>query len=151
WNGIDGKYFYYGIKKMLKEKKGSTADINLTLVAMLRYAGIKANPVVISTKDNLIPFFPNVDRLNYVLAYAVIDDKKYFLDATVEFSDLNLLPIKDYNWMGLYIDNKNKIWKQIEIDKPKQAIGQFSLNAKLNEDGSLEGKLNSRYSKPSCI
>jgi Domain of Unknown Function with PDB structure (DUF3857)/Transglutaminase-like superfamily len=145
WNGIDGKYFYYGIKKALKEKKGNIADINLALVAMLKYAGIKANPVVISTKDNLVPFFPTVDRLNYVVAYAVINEKKYYLDATDEFSDINLLPIKDYNWMGLFIDNKNMIWNRIDISLPKQAKGQYSLSAKLNEDGSIQGKLNSRY------
>jgi len=45
WNGMDGKYFYYGLKKTIKEKKGNAADMNLLLVAMLRYAGIDSNPV----------------------------------------------------------------------------------------------------------
>jgi len=147
WNGMDGKYFYNGIRKALKEKKGNTADINLTLVAMLRYAGVKANPVILSTKDNIIPFFPTVDRLNYVVAYAVIDGKEYFLDATDEFSDINVLPVNDYNWQGVLVDNVNSLWKLININAPKSAMAQFSVNAKLNEDGSVEGKLNSRYSK----
>lgn len=147
WNNMDGKYFYKGIKKALKEEKGNAADINLTLVAMLRYAGIKANPVVISTKDNIIPYFPTVDRLNYVLAYAVIDDKKYFLDGTEEFSDINVLPIKDYNWKGILIDNLNMRWNEINISTPEKGNSQWLLNTTLNEDGSLEGKINSRYTK----
>jgi len=144
WNGNDGKYFQRGIKKSLKEKKGNAGDVNLTLVAMLRYADIDANPLVISTKDNAIPFFPTLDKLNYVLAYAVINEKTYFLDATQEFSDINLLPIRDYNWDGILIDNHKKVWRKIDIDKPKQAITQYQINAKLTGDGELEGDFKSR-------
>ena len=151
WNGIDGKYFYYGIKKALKEKKGNAADINLTLVAMLRYAGINANPVVISTKDNIVPFFPTVDRLNYVIAYAKIGESTYFLDATDEFSDINVLPIKDYNWKGVYIDNENRRWNLIDIRQPEQSKEQYMVNTQINLDGSIEGHLNSRCSKHSAL
>jgi len=145
WNGIDGKYFYNGIRKTLKEKKGNTADVNLTLVGMLRYAGIDANPLVISTKENSIPFFPTVDRLNYVLAYAVIGGEQYFLDATDEFSDINVLPLKDYNWEGVFIDNNKMVWKKVAIREPETGISQFMVNASISEDGVLEGNLMSRY------
>ncbi|MEO9513363.1 MAG: transglutaminase domain-containing protein [Flavobacteriaceae bacterium] len=151
WNGVDGKYFYYGLKKTLKEKKGNAADINLLLVAMLRYAGINANPVIISTKENLIPFFPTIDRLNYVLAYAVIDDKQYFMDATEEFSNLNVLPIKDYNWKGILIDNNKKVWKQIDILSPGNSSSLYAMNISLNEDGSEEGSCKSRFDKHSAL
>lgn len=147
WNGIDGKSFFHGIRKALKEKKGNTADINLTLVAMLRYAGIYANPVVISTKDNIIPYFPTVDRLNYVIAYAKIGEEKYFLDATDEFSDINVLPVKDYNWRGILIDNPNSVWDEIYLREPDIAISNYTIKAELNEDGSIEGSFNSSYSK----
>ena len=146
WNGIDGKSFHQGIKKTLNEKKGNTADINLTLVAMLRYAGIDANPVVISTKDHVIPYFPTVDRLNYVIAYAVIDSKEYFLDATEEFSDINVLPIKDYNWKGILIDNNKSIWKKIDISEPELAMSQYLIKAELSDDGSIKGEYNSKCS-----
>ncbi len=147
WNGMDGKYFYYGLKKALKEKKGNAADINLLVVAMLRYAGIYANPVVISTKDNNIPFFPTVERLNHVIAYAIVDDKPYFLDATEEYSDVNILPVKDYNWQGILIDNPNMVWKQINIVAPPKSNMMCSINAKLFEDGSCEGTFSSRIDR----
>ncbi len=144
WNGIDGKYFYYGMKKALKEKKGNSGDINLTLVSMLRYAGISAHPVVISTKENAIPFYPTLDRLNYVIAYAVINNKKYFLDATDEFADINILPIRDYNWQGIFINNPDKVWKKISLKKPDIAVRQNQINAKLKDDGTIEGMCKSR-------
>jgi len=146
WNGVDGMSFQKGIKKSLKEKSGNAGDVNLTLVAMLRYAGIDANPVVISTKDNAVPFFPTLDKLNYVVAYAVINEKAYFLDATQEFSDINLLPLRDYNWEGILINNLKMVWTKIDLIKPVQAVAQYQVNAKLNEDGELEGSFNSRLS-----
>lgn len=145
WNGIDGKYFYHGIRKALKEKKGNVGDVNLTLVAMLRYAGIDTNPLIISTKDNLIPYFPTVDGLNYVVAYALINGEAYFLDATDEFSDINLLPLKDYNWQGLLVDNNKLIWKKIDIKQPQLGVVQYVVNANLDEEGVIEGDLKSRY------
>lgn len=151
WNGMDGKYFYNGFKKCLEEKKGNTADINLMLVSMLRYAGIAANPVVISTKDNMVPYFPTVDRLNSVIAYAEIDGQNYFMDATEEFSDLNLLPTRDYNWKGILIDNEKMQWRLIQLEEPEKTQNMTMIQAVLNENGELEGTYSSRYSNHRAI
>jgi hypothetical protein len=85
--------------------------------------------------------------LNSVIAYAEINDKQYFLDATEEFSDINVMPVKDYNWKGILIDNHNKIWRKIDLREPELAMSRYLVNATLNEDGSIEGKLQSKYSK----
>ncbi|WP_350292895.1 DUF3857 domain-containing protein [uncultured Croceitalea sp.] len=146
WNGVDGKYFLNGFKKTLKEKSGNAADINLLLVAMLRNAGLDANPVLISTKENTIPFFPTVDRLNYVIGYVKANEKSYYLDATNKFSDLNLLPLKDYNWRGILINNPDKVWALVDLNTPKTGTKRFFIESQLKVDGSLEGKLSSRFS-----
>ncbi|SHJ46745.1 transglutaminase domain-containing protein [Pseudozobellia thermophila] len=150
WNGVDGKSFQNGIKTTLKEKKGNVADINLLLVAMLRYAGIKANPVILSTKDNAIPLFPTLDRLNYVIAHATINGKDYYMDATEEFSDVNLLPIRDYNWGGLLVDNPNKVWKHIGRIAPKKADNMHLLKVVVGADGTIEGSYQSRLTHHSA-
>lgn len=147
WNEMDGKYFFNGLKKTWKEKMGNAADINLSLVAMLRYSGLNANPVLISTKDNTVPYFPTVEGLNYVIAYVELDGEDYFLDATQKFSDINILPIRDYNWRGILINNPDKVWKLVNIKQPQKAVKMFTLNATLNEDGSANGFVKSRYSK----
>lgn len=150
WNGLDGKSFQNGIKKTLKEKKGNAADINLLLVAMMRDAGIRANPVILSTKDNSMPFFPTVDRLNFVIAHAFIDGKDYYMDATEEFSDINLLPVRDYNWGGLLVDNHNKVWKHITAIKPRKANNIYALDISLDSEGYAEGNFKSRLSDHSA-
>lgn len=150
WNGVDGKYFQYGFKKTLKDKKGNTADINLLLVAMLRYAGFNANPVVISTKDNSIPFFPTLERLNYVIVHVEIDGSSIYMDATDEFSDINLLPIKDYNWGGVLVDNENMRWEKIYKITPPISKNIYDIEAKISEVGELLGHFRSRLTNHSA-
>lgn len=147
WNEMEGKFFYNGLKKTIKEKKGNSADINLLLVAMLRYAGIDANPVVISTKDNMIPLFPTYDRLNYVIAHTRIGDDEYLMDATREFSEINILPVNDYNWEGMYINNNQMKWKKIGLRQPDQSFKSVDVLCTLSEDGSAEGKMRYTYDK----
>ncbi|GLB49066.1 DUF3857 domain-containing protein [Neptunitalea lumnitzerae] len=141
WNGYEGKYFYNGLKKTIKEKKGNVADINLLLVAMLRYAGVDANPVIISTKDNMIPVFPTIKGLNYVIAHVLIDKEEFVLDATDEFSQINLLPLNDYNWEGMYINNNKKLWTKISLVEPEPSVVNINMMCTLEEDGTAEGKM----------
>ena len=49
WNKDAGLYVEDGIKKMLETKTGNATEINLFLVMLLREAGIKADPLAIST------------------------------------------------------------------------------------------------------
>ena len=44
------KYLEQPLKNILKNKSGSEAEINLLLTAMLRKAGITADPVMLSTR-----------------------------------------------------------------------------------------------------
>lgn len=145
WNGYYGKYFYNGMKKAMKEREGNVADINLTLISMLKYAGINVSPVLISTKDNNIPLFPTLDRLNYVIALVEIEGENYFLDATDEFCDINILPIRVYNWQGLVVSDQQPNWRLIAIKQPNKAISQHYLSVQIDEFGELKGKMKSRY------
>ncbi|WP_192822443.1 DUF3857 domain-containing protein [Rufibacter sp. LB8] len=73
-----------GIKEALKSQKGSSADINLLLVAYLKEAGLNASPMLVSTRDHGLPVTvsPMFSKFNSVLAYVKIGGKQYALDAT---------------------------------------------------------------------
>ncbi|MEP1032215.1 hypothetical protein [Ekhidna sp.] len=77
-------------KKLKNEKQGSSADINLTLIAMLKAMDVEVYPVILSTRENglLNPLIPNLWKVNYVLAYVITDKGGIYLDA----SDKNLVP-----------------------------------------------------------
>lgn len=87
------------LKETLKSRKGSHQEVNLLLVAMLRRAGIDAAPLLLHTTSGLPlnPMFPDLDKVNYVAAYANIDKKPYYLDATNKYLPFGLLPQYCYN------------------------------------------------------
>lgn len=72
------------LKNVMKAKKGSVSEINLLLTAMLRYAGLKSYPVILSTTDHGLAweYYPLVTAFNYVVSQCIADGKTVYLDAT---------------------------------------------------------------------
>lgn len=144
WNGKYGYYTKKGVEYAYKEKTGNIAEINLMLVAMLKMAGIEANPVLISTRENGIALFPNQSRLNCVIASAIIDGKLVLLDATDKLSNINVLPLRDLNWYGRLIQ---KDGTSSEVDLTPKTISKDYVNliAKISDNGEINGKLKEQY------
>jgi hypothetical protein len=145
WNG---KYGYYPKRKMeiaYAEKVGNVAEINLMLVSMLHMAGIDANPVLLSTRENGVATFPNRTLFNYVIAAAKIDNKIFLMDATEKFSDLNVLPIRTLNGEGRLIKNDG-FSEGINLMPISNSKDVANIMANINKDGEVSGKVREQYS-----
>lgn len=72
------------LTKVATRKKGGVAEINLLLIALLRNAGIYAEPVLLSTKRHgfVSDEYPVRKSFNYVICKTNIDGKDYLLDAS---------------------------------------------------------------------
>ncbi len=72
------------LRAVFKNKNGTVAEINLLLVAMLRHEGIVTDPVILSTREHGFAneFYPLMERFNYVIASAVLENKVFYLDAS---------------------------------------------------------------------
>src|ERR1700690_3028129 len=70
------------LKEVFKKREGNVAEINLLLIAMLRKAEIKADPVILSTRDNGIadPSYPLLAEYNYVICEAHPENNWITLD-----------------------------------------------------------------------
>ena len=144
WNKKYGYYTKIGVEAAYKEKSGNAAEINLMLVAMLKMAGIDANAVLISTRENGIALFPNRSRFNFVIASATIDGKRLLLDATDKLSTVNVLPIRDLNWSGRVI-NKDGASTEIDLMTKNASKNNINLMASISADGNVDGKLKEQY------
>jgi hypothetical protein len=146
WNDYYGKYAMEGIKEAYNKGSGNVADVNLLLVSMLRKAGIKVNPVLISSKNNGIPLFPTNDGFNYVIAHVNIDGSSYLLDATEPFTAPNILPLRAINWQGRLIgDNGTSRWINLKSEKISSEI--IAIDVILNEDMSCTGNIQRRQTE----
>lgn len=140
WNNHLGFACDKGVRKAYKEKTGNCADINLMLTAMLRYSGLTAHPVLISTRSNGISFFPNISAFNYVITAVEYGNDIILLDATDKFSTPNVLPFRDLNWIGRLI-RKDGTSESIDLMPKKISSKNVSIDYTIEQDGKISGKV----------
>lgn len=139
WNDYIGKYTDEGVKNAYKKKSGNVADINLILVAMLKEAGLNANPVLISTRNNGIPLFPTREGFNYVAASVKLNEQVVLLDACNKFTEPNILPTPAINWYGRLIEEDGSA-SMVKVTPNKVSTKTTALNIHLKANGDIEGK-----------
>lgn len=132
-------------RKLLDEKKGTAAEINLLMVSMMQKADLESYPVVLSTRDNgrLWPFYPQVGQFNTVLCMVKIGDKKILLDGTDPTLPYTALPERYLNGEGLVIKPAGEIVTGAEwvplVSTKARTVYNFDLT--LDDSGELKGKM----------
>ncbi len=141
WNDFMGYLSSDGVKKAYSEGQGNSGDINLILTSMLKYAGLKVNPILVSTRDNGIPITPTRTGFNYLISGVETSKGLMLLDATNPYTTANVLPTRANNWQGRRIsDTGNSEWINIANYSPKSKE-VVSLNVSINDDFSINGKV----------
>ncbi len=144
WNEYFGYNCDIGVKKAYTEKIGNVADINLMLVAMLRYAGLDSNPILVSTRLNGIAMFPNRNAFNYVIASVKLDSELILLDATDSNSIPNILPIRDLNWYGRLI-RKDGTSESVDLMPKNNSSENVNMIATIDNQGQVAGQVRDQY------
>jgi hypothetical protein len=146
WNNGRGILCEDGIKKALERRSGDVSEINLSLISALRYAGIDAQPLILSTRDHALPIelYPVITGFNYVIAACKVKGKTYYLDATDRFLPFGMLPMHCMNGKGRLINTDFKSdW--VEIPNKEKRRNVIMLNLKLEEDGTFKGTISKTY------
>ncbi|MCK5171308.1 MAG: hypothetical protein KAQ75_15630 [Bacteroidales bacterium] len=148
WNEIKQLYAYSQLNFVYNNKKvGGCAEINLILVALLNKIGLKAYPVVLSTRGNgmLSPITPSLNKLNYVIALLEIekDRETYLLDATDRLAPFGILPKRCINGEGRLV-NKN-ISKFVNLESKVKSKEVVFSNLILSSLGELNGSIAYKY------
>ncbi|PVW17095.1 transglutaminase domain-containing protein [Marixanthomonas spongiae] len=145
WNSFVGLYTQEGTKSAYKKGSGNAADINLLLVAMLRYADINANPVLVSTKSNGIPMFPTRNGFNYVIAAVEDGNNTLLLDATIKEGEPNILQPELLNWQGMIVrEDRTSSWVSLYPNRHAQQSTMMNLTVN-KDDYSITGAAQNRF------
>ena len=145
WNGYYGKYTENGVRKAYRENTGNVADVNLMLTSMLRFAGLDANPVLVSSRGNGIPLFPTIKGFDYVIAAVTFNDGKYvLLDATEPYSLPNTLPERALNWNGRLV-KKDGSSSWLKLTTGKHSLEENMLMVKINDELVAEGFIRTKF------
>ena len=87
------------LKDIFKDKKGSSSDINMLLIAMLKHVGYKAEPAILRTRESGLHHlnYPILSDYNYLIVSVIIGNFDYLLDASENYMGFARLPLKCYN------------------------------------------------------
>ncbi|HEV8284220.1 MAG TPA: DUF3857 domain-containing protein [Chitinophagaceae bacterium] len=129
------------LKNILKTRNGTVAEINLLLVAMLKYANIQADPVLLSTRSHGYTYsiYPILEKFNYVICDASINGQNYFLDASEPRLGFGRLTPKCYNGHARII-NPEATPLEFSSDSIMEKK-MTSIILTTNEKGELTGTL----------
>lgn len=140
WNQRNGIYATKSPSKLMEEKTGNAADINLFAVGLLNSAGIKSFPMLISTRRNgkILADYPFLTYFNYVVILSTIDGRIVMTDATDVLARNDRISEKCINDAGLIIDRENPRWVSTEPKFPSLTTTSLSMDIKNPGEISVE-------------
>ncbi len=143
WNGLYSKYAVEGVKGAWAKKSGSSGDINLLLVNLLKEASLEAYPMLVSERfhGKVNADYPFIDQFNSVLAYVPINNKKYYLDATDKTIPAHVTPFNILNTTAFIVNRKAGGLTDITNDTV-QYKEFISVNLVLANNGTIGGEVN---------
>lgn len=144
WNEYFGYYCIDGVRSAYKNKVGNIGEINLMLTSMLRYAGLKANPVLVTTRSSKVALSPNRKAFNYVVTAIEKPEGMLLLDATSKNAVPGILPLRALNWTGRLV-KENGTSQAISMVPAAPSLSTVSLMAEMDEEGKLTGQVKEEY------
>jgi transglutaminase-like putative cysteine protease len=143
------KYWATGpLKHSYELHRGTSADVNLLLIAALRQAGLPAEPVLLSTRSHgrVNEQFPLLDQFNYVIGVLPLaDNKELLLDATEPLLPCGVLPTRCLNQLGRLIPTKEAEGRWVNLT-PSQRHTRFQeIKLTVDTEGNLSGQVREEH------
>ena len=152
WNEEYGVWNDNKVKNAFDQKKGSAAEINISLINLLNAAGINVNMMLLATRNKGLPkkTHPVMTDFNYLVAKVDIGEKSYLLDATNKYMPFGMLPYHSLNYYGRVMDfDNNSYWYDIVPEKSNAVMlrAQMTINASEKKLTGVFDLINTGYKK----
>lgn len=131
------------LNDIFEQGEANSAELNMMLYVLLTESGVKANPVILSTRDHgkMYENYPILDQFNHLLVVADIEGKPTFMDATERLRPIGYPSIAALNGRGLKLDFAAGRPTWINIAPQKNGLDAYTFNLRLDTEGNLAGTL----------
>jgi len=149
WDGRKTIFTDKSLKKAYSDKTGNSAEINLLLTVMLNKAGISANPVILSTRENGILLMTNasISDCNYVIVQAIVNGKPILLDATESNLQAGAIPFRCLNGDGHLIKGEEtQVVPLVNLQSMESIVVELGI-----KDGKMTGSINKKVAGLSAL
>lgn len=144
WNNEYGIFIQNGIKPTYYKGTGNSADINLLLTAMYRNLGLKANPVLLSTRSNGVKPVWQRNFYNHVITAVEVNNQIYLMDATSPHTSFNVLALEDLNGEGSIISDNGTVMK-VNLMPNYASVLTKKYQVNLTPNGTISGQIIENY------
>ncbi len=127
------------LQSFLNERSGNSAALNLLLTGLLKQAGLKANPVLISNRSNgkISDKIPLVQQFNNVICWVELASENCFLSALDPDRPFDLPDPDLYNEKGLVLRPGRAQW--IDMPSPPPAVRNMVISLRFQTEGTMFG------------
>ena len=139
WNGEWRIYATESLDNAFQKRSANSAELNLMLVACLNAAGIRALPMLVSTREH---GKVNINtalaaQFNHLICYTESNGAPRFLDAGDAYRPVGMLRTEALNNEAWVLDINNPRWVKIV---PTLSVRQTLATFSLSKEGDLRGR-----------
>ena len=148
YNGVNSYDATAPLRTAFDAHRGSSADINLLLIAALRDAGIPTNPVLLSTRNHgrISKEYPLLERFNYVVAQVPMPTGKDLLvDATEPLLPCGVLPERCLNQVGRLITKLPEDSHWVDLEPTQRHVRYQQVALSMDAQGGFTGKVHEEH------
>lgn len=138
----------HDVEDLWKLGYGTADQINWLFLALVRHAGLQADPVQVSTRDLyfFLPELMNKWQLNTSVIRVIIDGQERYFDPGTPFSPFGMLPWNETKVAGRVLDHDGGYWVVTSMPSSIESRIERKASLELSEQGSLSGRLTITYS-----
>jgi hypothetical protein len=132
----------HNVEDVWKRGYGNYLQINWLFAALVRAAGMQADPVDLSSRNVYFfnPKLMNTRELNSNVVRVKLEGKDLYLDPGTAFTPFGLLTWSLTHVQGLLLDKDGGSWINTALPTPSESRVERRANLHLTDSGALEGK-----------
>jgi Domain of Unknown Function with PDB structure (DUF3857) len=143
----DDQYSIYADESLndaFKKKKARSGELNMMLLACLSEVGIKASPMLVSTRSHGKPvtIYPILEQFDHLVCHIDRDGKPLIIDVGNIHRSVGLPRVQTLNEQGWLLDKNDPHWVPI-VPSLSNEVSLASF--KLSDDGTLVGSISTNY------
>lgn len=142
-----GRYQPHRAQDVFANKYGDCKDKHTLFSTMMKVAGLRVNPVLISASARkLDPEMPSPAQFDHVISAIGDESKLTWVDTTTEIAPFAMLSFNVRNKKALFVslDGRSKVI-ETPPDPPFQSTQHISVEGEVADLGKLKGKVTSEY------
>jgi len=137
-----GRYQPHAASEILANQYGDCKDKHTLLASLLDAAGIKAYPALIGSLHDLDPDVPSPAQFDHVITAVPAGSNYVWLDSTEEVAPFGYMLSLLRGKSALVIPgDKAATLVTTAAEPPSPKLETFTIDAKLDDSGTLEGKV----------